>query len=465
MEQLSQVSDIVCQPCANNELIASNCNDEILGIEQIGDLDTQLQAIHECVYASTVRHVLNFPLEILIQYLSTFPFYRGADTLYYLILQRFGKLAHYSSYGIHLVKLQPELCGVYVLAEQNIHARIFKYDSPTGQTIYEQVNEYITRTIICPRFQLRNNIITYEAEFNDACQIPSICLNFPKYQKIFATLINDSNVRLALIINDCWEAFTTIDGSIFQLILDRLSFVRGSMPNIWNMVLRDYYKQQLIRLKIHNILPYTAIRQITMLNTFFPELINMPNNLDALGIRIWFAPRTTRAYLLGISLEEGIPSDEYVSERLLRLKQLGIEGYVKEITGIRFDKNNLLTGYIGMVNYPQIRSKRLVNYRDRMGISLNSYYPHDLYPLIYGEDVVLISRCDVITLMIRRDMTYANFQSCFVKEIFPYIIEQPSPEVFLDMFGWITNKIPGNRGVSARIKLVELMAWDLIDYI
>lgn len=468
MEQLSQVSQPF-QPLnssqIDNKITTHDDQNNMDVTKQSTTLNSTLQAIHECVYGSTIRHVINFPLEVLIEYLTTFPFYRGADTLYYVLLERFGQLAHYSSYGMHLAKLQPELTGVYILAEQDINARIFKYDSPTGKTIYDQVTDYIPRTIICERFQLRNKIITCEAEFKDAAQIPSISLNFLKYQKIFGTLIDDPTARLLLITNDCWEPFTAINGSLFQLMLDRISFVRGSMPNIWNMVLRDYYKQQLIRLKVHDMLAYTAVKQITMLNNFFPELINMPDNLDALGIRIWFAPRMTRAYLLGVSLQDGIPSDEYISERLFRLKDLGIEAYTKEITGIKFDENNRLTGYIGMVDYPNIRGKRLVNYRDHTGMPLSGYYPHDLYPLIYGEDVVMISRYDVTTLMVNGNLTYEKFRACFTKDVFPYIIETPSAEAFLDMFEWITNKIAGNRGIPARIKLVELMAWDIIDYI
>lgn len=425
--------------------------------------DDMLQAIHECVYGSTVRHVLDFPRDTIIHYLSTFPFYRGADTLYYLLLRRFGEAAYYNKDGDHLVMVQPELMGAYVLAEQNVHA-LAKKNIP-HETIFNKISEYISRTLICERYQLRNTILTEEAEFKNACQIPSIALNFPKYQREFANLIEDSTARLSLIMFDCWEAFDQLDPTLMQLIIDRIGFVRGAMVNAWNKILKQYYEQQLIRLKIHEFLPQAVTRQITILDSIYPNLIRMPKNLDTLGVRLWFSSKLKRAYLLGVSVDEGLPSDEFISERLRHLKEVGIERYANEITGIRLNDNGTMTGQIGMIQYPQIQGKRLVNIKDLNGFSLDMYYPHDLFPLTYGENVVMISRRDIIYLINNDRIAGRGLSGLLSKDIFPYIPEPPTKEVLDNFHKWMNaSGIRGIRGIPARIKLVEIMTWDIIDY-
>lgn len=454
---MAQLSDTTSKDSVLDD-VQSNVKSGIIN----SALQVTLQAIHECVYGSTVRHVLKFPVEVLMQYLSTFPFYRGADTLYYLLLTKVGKDAYYTVDGRHLVTIQPELMGAYILAEQDLNAPIMK--DTIEPTVHKQVSEYITRTITCRRYQERNQIILGEAPVPAAYHIPSIALNIPIYQQAFANNIASPQVRLLLIGLDCWEAIPQMDLTVFQMILDRIAFVRGTMPNLWQLVLREYFKQQLIRLRLEDLMPTIAVRQISLLNTLYPDLVNMPTDLDTLGIRIWFASRSARAYLLGIDLREGLPSDELVSERLHRLRDLGIEKYAAEITGIELDENKLLTGKIGILTYSELKGKRLLNNKDLAGIPLNSYYPHDMYPLVTGDNVVMITRRDMMKLIVGTDASYHQLRSLFTKENIPYIVETPSMETIQDMLNWAATKSAIKRGTPARVKLVETMAWDLIDY-
>jgi len=209
-------------------------------------------------------------------------------------------------------------------------------------------------------------------------------------------------------------------------------------------------------------LPYLPTKQITMLNTLYPELIRMPNGLDTLELRIWFAPRTARAYLLGIDMRDGLPSDEFVSERLQRLKQLGIERYASEITGIEMDANKRLTGKIGTIMFPQLTGKSLLNKNDLFKVPLRNYYPHDLYFLITEDDVIMITRKDMELLMPNNN--FDELCASVRNNIIPYLIEPPSSETLIDMFTWFTSKIATKCGSPARIKLVETMSWDMVTY-
>lgn len=424
--------------------------------------DTTLLAIHECVNGSTIRHIIDLPLEILLRYLSTFPFYRGADTLYYLLLQRYGEEAHYSEDGRHMVTIQPELLGVYIFSEQNIYSPLLR--NVSEETIYSRIIEYIPRTLTCKRYQMRNTIIIGEATWKEAVQIPSISLNMPIYQKMFRDRAENIQIICTLIRMDFFEGIDNINAVTLDVILSRIAFSKGSMPNLWNLTLREYYKNQLLRLKILNLLPYLTTRQITTINGIYPELINLPSGLDTLGIRIWFSTRDWRCYALGIDTRDGLPSDEFVSERLRHLKELGIERYCNEITGIEIGENKRMTGKIGTFNFPELRGKELVNIKDLSEISLNVYYPSDLFPLISGDKVVILTRRDMNMIMPPDRFNFQGVQQLLNRETIPYLIEPPSEEIFLNMITWISSLMLIKHDIPARVKLVETMTWDSLYY-
>lgn len=424
--------------------------------------ESTLQAIHECVHGSTVRHILKLPIETLITYLTTFPFYRGADTLYYLILKKVGCDAYYASNGQHIVTIHPELLGVYVLAEQNLKATIKKEGS--DETIYPLIKSNIDRTITCDRYQLRHSIIIGEASFQNALTIPSIALNIPLYQGMFQSMTFTPGILISVIENDCWEPINFLNQNVFTLMLQRMGFVKGTYPNLWNLLMKDYYEKQLLRLKIHDYLCLVATKQITALNSLFPDIIRLPPKLDTLGIRLWFAPRSVRAYLLGFDLSHGIPSDEIISEKLYYLQYRGIERYTEEITGIYLYRDSILTGQIGMIQYPHLRGKKLLNHKDLTGSSLGIYYPQDLYPVITGNNVIILTRLDIESLIPGNSVSHHSLASLLIKENIPHLVDSPDEETIKSIFDRLTCDIPIKCGISARIKLVETMSYDILNF-
>lgn len=422
-----------------------------------------LQGIHECVHGSTVRHILKLPVETLIKYLSTFPFYRGADTLYYLLLRKVGSDAYYSANGKHLVTIHPELLGVYVLAEQNLKAPVTRGETNSEETIYPLIKSNIDRTITCDRYQLRHSIIIGEASFQSALSIPSIALNIPLYQGMFHTMAFTPGILVSLIDNDCWEPIHVLNQNIFSLILQRMAFVKGAYPHLWNLIMKEYYTQQLLRLKIYDYLSLVATRQITVLNTLFPEIIRLPPNLDTIGIRLWYAPRSVRSYLLGYDVCNGVPSDETISERLYHLQNIGIERYADEITGIYMDHNKILTGKIGMMFYPHLKGKKLINVKDLSGSSLGIYYPQDLYPISDGNNVVMLTRSDIESIIPSNTVSPQSLTSLLTKDNIPYLVESPDQETIKSIFDRLTCDIPIKCGIPVRTKLVETMSYDILN--
>jgi hypothetical protein len=436
--------------------------------------EEMLQAIHECVYGSTIRHILKLPSKVLIEYLSKYPFYRGADTLYYYLLKREGNGAHYGPDGRHLLLIHPELIGVYVLAEQNIKApKSQNQNNQTNQTnqinniddtIYPMIKANIDRTITCDRYQLRHSLIIGEAPFDSAIKIPSIALNNPIYQRMFQQLINSPRIIMMLIENDCWEPIKSLNSNIFTFILSRMSTSKGNFPNLWKLVLKDYYSKQLLRLKIHDLLPDLVTRQLTILNSLIPNLIQFPTDLDTLGIRLWFSSRAARAYLVGYDVSDGIPADNIISERLHHMQDIGIEHYINEITGVYIDESGNLTGQIGMMIYPDLIGKKLMNYKDTRGNSIGIYYPFDLFHIIVGNNAYIVPLTDITFNINNGTLDLNNLRNILVSQYIPYLTESPSETQLKELFKKLCIPLGINRGIPARNRLVEIMSYDLLNY-
>jgi len=427
--------------------------------EQNSDDKIMLEAINECVYGSTVRHVLHFPYKVIVKYLSIYPFYRGADTLYYLLLKREGKKVYYDERGIHLVSIQPELSNVYNLAEQDCEA--LEKENVPGKTIYEIIMRNIGRMVVCKHYQQRNKIMTEEETDENAAQIPSIALNFPKYQMLLGGMTHVTQV-MSIIICDCWEAIKYMDSHLCILQLERMTYVKVTMPNLWHIVLEEYYRKEMVRLGINNVLHTLPVRHIRGLNSIYPDIIKYPDNLDTIGVRIWYSPEKARAYLLGFKVEKEMPTLEEIKENINKLQEWGIEKFVEEITKIEINSEGKLTGRIGQTLYPLIKDKVLVNSKDLQRININIYYPADLYMLISDKHVVVITRNDIINMTTRNSLNYHGFRDIFLKGGIPYLIEIPTEQIMMDMFSWVTIDIGIVRSIPARIKLVEMMSIDTL---
>lgn len=426
--------------------------------------DILLQAIHECVCNSVIRHVLNLPLTYLLKYLTTYPFHCGADTLYFFILKREGKQAYYGEDGKHLIITSPELLGVYMLAEQDLYAPISR---DSTETIYLTIINYITRTVYCPRYQQRHNIIIGEAPFTVASDIPSIAFNIPKYQAKYIDIADVLSVQKELIKFDSVEPIKYMNVCLFNKIFKRIAYVKGIMPNLWRIILQDYYRIQLLRLNIYDLLPSLPTHTIIQLNTIYPEIVRVPPYLDSLSIRLWFSTKSTRAYLLGIDIKDGLPSDEVVSNQLRLLNKLGIENYAYEITRIHYDDRGLLTGQIGLLKFPQVAGRQLLNKKDLSGKPINIYYPMDLFPIVLNTGVVIITQHDIQKLIDTDDITVDGlyeFRELLTSQHIPYLTEPLSDECFLNLSEWICIHIQITRGIPVRTKLVEVMSWDEVEY-
>lgn len=120
------------------------------------------------------------------------------------------------------------------------------------------------------------------------------------------------------------------------------------------------YKKQRLRLKIHDYLHLVATRQITALNTLFPDLIRLPPKLDTLGIRLWFALLEHICWdLIYLMVSHQM--------KLYYLQERGIERYTDEITKIYLDRDGTLTGKIGILQYHHLKGKKLLNHKDLAG--------------------------------------------------------------------------------------------------
>lgn len=410
-----------------------------------------LQTIHQCVIHSIIRHILKFPTDHLLEYLSKYPPFKRNDILYYLLLKRDGKNAYYNSKGVHILSIQPNLSGVYVLAGENVHASILLNNDKHEQTIYPIITASIDRFIKCPTYKIINDIITEEATFLSARNHPDLYLNIHKYQANHPQIHDYNDVAPLLIDHDCLEPFQNLHFLSLTHIITRMSTLVISAPQLWRYVLSNYYMQQLMRLKIHRYYRQLSYTQIKILGTLFPEIVTVPPNLGGLASKIWFRSINDRAYLLGFNLAVGVPCDAAVSYQLEQLNKYGIESYVNTATTIHVDGSNKLTGFIGFNFYPHIIGKRLRNSRDTLDRLVNSFFPSDLIPVVHEDEVYILTEQE---FSVDEDLTHEWIDEYICSQAFPYFDMLNSTEIDR-IHAALTLEITCKRSLQMRPALVE----------
>lgn len=366
-------------------------------------------AIHQCVQHTWVTYVVDAPLPLLLQYLATTPFYLGADQLYYLILKAHGKAAHYSSDGRHLVTIAPELAMVYILAEQDTNA-LATVGSDT--TIADLVAGIVPRMMFSPAYSNRMNTIIGTVPLEEAIKIPRVALCVPEYQK---ALVQGRRFLVADLFM-CKFTLQTVN-----LLTSRCSTLKATCPDLWDIVLQHTVHRQLEEARLRRSIQGYPVIAIKRLGALFPQLIACPAEWGVLATALWFSERRARAYLLGYDLDQGCPSNHTVCKRLVHLNTVGLESYVKEITGVHVTADNRLTGYVGQVHYDSIAGKKLGNSVDSNGIPVGWYYPYDIVPLIYDDTAYLVPLNEF-----RRVVDYRDVAHALAAQIVPYLPGVPS---------------------------------------
>ena len=85
------------------------------------------------------------------------------------------------------------------------------------------------------------------------------------------------------------------------------------------------------------------------------------------------------------------------------------------------------------MTYPNLIGKKLLNNKSY----LNMYYPQDLYSIIIGDNVVIITRTDIDHFLIYSRVEHIGieeFMSIFTPENIPYLTETPSEDIIKDLF-------------------------------
>jgi hypothetical protein len=258
------------------------------------------KAIKECIDGSLIYHIIDFPSDILIEYLTTNPYSKGADILYFILLKKLGWNAYYNKDSVHVLSLNNELVGSYVIANQYIKAP--NIINSNGSTIYELINNNIYRFISCDNYIIRYSIMNEETPYEIALKLPSVALNFSLYRNYIIKNYIIFNNSVFCIEYDFLEPLNILTYSIFKNILNRMSIVKNSMYNLWKLSLKKYYLTHLLRLNIRKFFSKLLIKDLKTLNSFFPKLVRLPKNLNSLCIKIFYMNEYTRAYILGFNI-------------------------------------------------------------------------------------------------------------------------------------------------------------------
>lgn len=372
---------------------------------------TVLAAIHQCVQYTLVTYVLDAPLPLLLQYLSETPFYRGADQLYYLMLQKYGTAAYYAADGRHLVTVNCELAMVYVLAEQDLTAVATLGGSAT---IADAVATIVPRMVTSPAYATRMHTITGTVSLQEAMTTPRAALCVDTYLE-----------ELRRCSHTVMADFAThvVSLEIVNRLLTRCCELKATCPDLWALVLAPAFHRQLEKLQLRRILQGYPVMVIKELSTIFPDLLQCPSHWGVLPLKLWFCERRIRGYLLGYDLDQGCPSNVTASQRLSHLNTVGVEAYVKEITGVHLTADNRLTGYVGQNYYAAIAGKQLGNVADSYGTPIGWYYPYDVIPLVYDDIAYLVPLHEF-----KRTNEYSSLTQALMEGMVAYLPGAPSAD-------------------------------------
>jgi hypothetical protein len=189
-----------------------------------------------------------------------------------------------------------------------------------------------------------------------------------------------------------------------------------------------------------------------------PDLIKLPTGLDTTGVRLWYSPIHTRAYILGFDISDSIPSDTIITDRLRHLQNIGIEDYSTEITGVNRTIDNILTGKIGIMNYPHLAGKKLLNTRDSDGTPIDIYYPYDLFPIVSGDCVCILTANEIIC-----KSRFSRDSSVYITcEQFPQLARNPTSDEIKTILSRLSFDMETKYGIPARTKLVETMSYEIL---
>ena len=258
------------------------------------------KAIKECIDGSLIYHIIDFSSDILIEYLTTNPYSKGADILYFILLKKLGWNAYYNKDSVHVLSLNNELVGSYVIANQYIKAP--NTINSNGSTIYELINNNIYRFISCDNYIIRYSIMNEETPYDIALKLPSVALNFSLYRNYIIKNYIIFNNSVFCIEYDFLEPLNILTYSIFKNILNRMSIVKNSMYSLWKLSLKKYYLTHLLRLNIRKFFSKLLIKDLKVLNSFFPKLLKLPKNLNSSSIKIFYMNEYNRAYILGFNI-------------------------------------------------------------------------------------------------------------------------------------------------------------------
>jgi len=352
--------------------------------------------IREAILHGFIMHVMSLPLEHIKMFFNKNVITNDADILYFLMVQKYGDKMYYNNQGRHLVSINPELTGAYIVAGGNIYAPIVLESNiqdskdikdTNDLTIYSLVINSFKRIFISEGYFNRLKIMQEEnmnisGNFSAAVNLPYYQEKYFKFHKIG-------------IEYDYWDVITELNSVNIQCMISRTIFVKSMAPAFFKKIMKGYYLSHLIRLNIKSFMKRMHPYDILLLINLFPEYLYIPENIKTrsfLGIKLWISDDSTRAYLLGFDIYKNIPDEVEILKSIQNLENIGIESFVKEVTGIKME-NGSLTGYIGREYYPELIGKKLLN--ENVYI-YDRYYPFDIFFIHDEKSVFLMTPLEVV---------------------------------------------------------------------
>lgn len=216
--------------------------------------------------------------------------------------------------------------------------------------------------------------------------------------KLFGSI--NSNWYKLLIENDNLKPLQLYEFSRYEkLLIQRCLFLKEKCNSYWNNIARNEYKNII---NIDNV-DFNYIREYNLL---FEDIFTSNYIENVLYYKIKKLPLLKQGYLLGFPIYDYLPTKKDIDEKLLLLKEIGVNKYCKLISEKNKEIINNKLEYIKKFNLGNTDEKE--NIVDRLYNNIIEYNISDLIFLYISNTMYIYSRSEFTYILKTKKDIYLN---------------------------------------------------------
>lgn len=287
--------------------------------------------IHQSVIIGSVYLAMQssaFTEKQLLEWLSKYELvFELTQVAYKAVCQKIHPNDQYLSDGSHFLCKQPDYAPFAIKYGLNRYIPDKLNQSGEKRVVLEHItksiNDFMTKNDDGKLMKLIIDGEGYMTYVYDKLILCYLARNFP-YVKLKAEQINES-----LIDADWVEKFRYKDNLISN-VLNRVKFLEKHAPLYYKIVAHQHYVKVVQKIQQDKLFSKLNKTDIQNIDKIFPGIIDSKVfEYNDLGLKLSLMSPELSGYLLGYPIQEIIPNELQIHMAIMKLMELGIEGYTK----------------------------------------------------------------------------------------------------------------------------------------